>query len=325
MTFASGSRTAQANPAEDLYTLIAAQLTAHGGYTFIEDYTITGFKHSVWRCNAAQNSSGVDYYLIFTRQTVAGAVSFYLGVSEGYTVGTHSVIRPAPNATSTTVTASANNAYNSTTETYALTAAVNPVNLYQDLLVTSTSAYDYWIHVHKDGVNLATRVATTSYGIGCELFESLVLTPATNDPYPVLVYGANTASGTTTPAGGMTRAPFLVAASGALARIFGLGDFGRVAAAEWPTQAVQGSVGGAGNLYQASKAVGSRLLVRSHSQQQATNGPETVGYNRGLFRTLLSYAIAAGVVTGDTVTVGTDVYVYVGAVARQYWVNTSAA
>ena len=49
----------------------------------------------------------------------------------------------------------------------------------------------------------------------------------------------------------------------------------------------------------------------------------TTGANRGLYRHLLYYAIAAGVTVGDTITVGGATYTYVG--VGNVWFETSAA
>jgi hypothetical protein len=312
----SGSRVSQANPAEDLATLINTAITAHSNWQFVEDYTVSTTKWSVYKCLGAGNSIGSDYYVFFNRLTTAGTTVLYgPGAAETYTTGTHSYGHPCPVPSTSNATPASDGSSGGAT-VYALAATQQPTTLQAQDLTTSTSAYDYWIAVNNDGLWIGTRVSTTNYGAIVGPLDSLVDTPATNDPFPLAQSYLRLASNNSNTYASTSRHALVTTAQ---PRMWGLINPATSADiyVTWPNAALVGAVGGTGELYQAGKAVGARVVAMtwagcpsvSYGGNQAAS---VVGRNRGLWRHLLSYSLGAGVVIGDTVTVGAATYMYTG-------------
>lgn len=321
MTFTSGSRASQANPAEDLYGLISTQLTAHGNWTFVEDYTVSTTKWSVWRCNAAGSSLEIDYFVMFSRSTAAGANLLYVAVAETYTVSTHSYGHPAPQGTSSTSTPAADGSYGGTT-VYALSSSLGTISTLFTHSVTPGATYDYWIVVTNDGLTVTVKVGTTVYNFTLGTLDSLVPNPSVNDPVPLGI-GSSVSAGNTTTAcqAMMTRHPLVTTAH---ARLWGITPVNGTGT-QWPP-AMVGSVGVAGgDRFYSDQPVGVKVLARTWAYENGSSAL-TAGVNRGLWRHILMFNTSS-VTVGDTVTVGGETYVCInnpsGTVGIFY--NTSAA
>jgi len=306
MSYTSGTRSLQNNAAEDLYQLVKTQMAAHGNYTFVEDYSTATYIWSVWKVGAL-NSNGVPYYQLFCR-TIADGLTLYVGLCEDYNAATHSFYRATPYASTTARVVQSDGSYGGATATVLPNAtSINP-SLQTSALTQSASAYDYWIAVNNDGIWIGSRVgATSAASIVLGTFDSLVVDPATNDPI-CLFNGGNTANSTSTAYTTTTRHPLL---SGSLAYVWGAYEWFSTSIV-WPSLAAAGSVGGTnGDLFQNGKAIGARIAVRTFASQRGAS-ITTYGANRGLFRHMLYFAIAAGVTAGDTITVGGATYAYMG-------------
>lgn len=307
MTYTSGTRTGATNSAEDLYSLISNQLSTHSNYTFIEDYTLATYKWSVWKVGAL-NSTGVPFYLLFNR-TVAAGSNLYFGICEDYDAATHAAIRAAPAPTSSTKTPAADGSYQGATSTVLpnTTGVSTPqFGLYN--VTASPSAYDYWIAANNDGMWVGTRIgAGAPAGAVMGTFDSLVDTPATNDPRPLFVAG-DAGMSTSNSSGSATRHPMVTTAQGYL---WGTSDWWTQTYI-WTSQGATGAVGGTANdLFQNQKSVGSRVLHKTWAQYRGV-GINLVGNNRGLYRHILYFPTAAGVAIGDTITIGSSTWVYTG-------------
>lgn len=303
MTYISGTRTLQANPAEDLYSIVAADLADHPNWTFIEDVTLATYKYSVWRCGPL-NSTGAPYYVFFHR-TNANGTGLGIGLAEDWNTATKAFLRGAPTASTTARTPNADYSITGNTETSLYNAAAGGVNMLIQTVVLDTSSFDYWFASNNDGFWLGARVGTAAaQGIVCGSFDSLVVDPATNDPRPLMI-GHNTANTTSAAFTVFTRHPF---ASGSAAHWWGAYEW--YTNLTWPSLAVLGTVGGTtGDLFQQGKAVGARVVMRTFALQRTVT---TQGQNRGLYRHMLWFGNAAGVTVGDTITIDSTTWVYTG-------------
>lgn len=305
MSYVSGTRTLQSNSAEDLYAQASAALGAHGNWTFIEDFSTALYKWSVWRCGAL-NSTGVPFYVFFNR-TIANSASLGIGIAEDYDSATHAFTRGAPTTTSGVKTPVADFSITGATTTV-LYNAVGGTNMLVSTVAVDPSSYDYWFACNNDGFWLGCRVGAGSpQGTFVGTFDSLVDNPSVNDPRPIFMSG-NVANGTSASQTVTTRHPFVTTA---LAYLWGLSECWGTAYT-WPSNAIAGSVGSAtGDLWQGAKAIGARIMARSWAFQRAAS-ITTSGGNRGLYRHILHFAIAAGVTIGDTITIGSSTWVYTG-------------
>lgn len=311
MSYISGTRTLLTHAAEDLYSVIATQLAAHGNWTHVEDFTAgTTHKWSVWRCGAL-NSTGTPFHVLFNR-TVAASTTLYVGICEEYDVATHAAIRAAPTNPTARIP-NADGSYQGATPTV-LPATITIPTIGLRGLAAATSAYDYWVAVNNDGAWFATRVgAAAPINVILGTFDSLVVDPAVNDPRPIFV-----ANDTDSPAGLSTRHPL---ATTSQANLWSL-DSWFTAAYQWPAAAVVGGVGTTVNdLFQGNKAVGARMVVRVWARTQG-GALNLVGNNRGLYRHLLWFAVTPSVTVGDIITLGETTWVYMG---RNMFYETSAA
>lgn len=316
MAYVSGTRTLQNNSAEDLYAQIAAALTSHANWTFIEDYSTAAQKWSVWRCGTL-NSTGFNFFVLFNR-TLANSTTLNVGLCEDYDSVTHTAFRAAPVAVNTARTPAADMTLQGGTGTVLPNSAGVSPQIQVFGVTLDASSYDYWFVYNNDGFWLGARVGTNAaQGVICSTFDSLVDNPATNDPRPVIL-GSNVANSTTVPTCVTTRHPLVTAST---THLWGMSEWW-TSTFIWPGAAALGSVGTlTGDLFQGSKAVGTRVVVRTWGNQRSV-ATTAIGANRGLFRHILYYAVAAGVTVGDTITVGGATYVYTG---KGVFYNASAA
>lgn len=310
MALTFGTRTQQANPAEDMVTLVRDACLAQGAWELVEDYTTGTVKWTVLRCKASSNLLGQPFYVLLNRSTNAGTTTVYVGLAEGYDTATHSYIRPAMQNASA-ATPSVNQAYNSTTETYAVSTAQTPGTLWTHALTGNATSYEYWLVPNNNGLTLIFRHSTSTISmVHVEVAESLVDNPAVNDPMPLCIW-AGTTSGLN---GAVTRAPLATAAQTYLWTLVGSTD--------WTPRigTILGTGTNAGNLFQGNKPVGTRVRSRTYHESNNTNS-STAGWARLLYRRVLGFNYAAGVVTGDTITVNGATWLF--SAVGNYWFNTA--
>ncbi len=160
MTFITSTITS-ANPAADLYTALASALSGEG-YQLVDTVVISTRTHKVWKCPAANNSAGVDFYLDVAYQT-SGTGYLQVMPFEDYNATTHLAFRGAVATSATTLDAPTGSFHGATG--YALesapggiTAATANVLRGGSLPVTS---FGYWISVTPDRVIMLTSVDAT--------------------------------------------------------------------------------------------------------------------------------------------------------------------
>jgi hypothetical protein len=310
VSFVSGTSVGQAVPSAWLRDQIKAAMIAHGAYTFIEDVTDgNGALNSIFRCNAASNSLGVDFYVIVTAYAAGNVV--LLNVAEGYTLATHSVIRASAPTTTGSITLDASGAI----------PAGSGVVRYQSSLAyfgpcgvaASGGVFDYWIVVTSNGVFLATRVGTTPTAGYGGAFDTLVTNPAVNDPFPI-VGGGLTGQGSNPYPLVSSRQPFRAnLATGWACDHLIVG---------W-TQT--GPVVPAGDLMQGGAALAARVaLVLALAQNSGVNTQAQItGWLRGLLKDCLWIPPGPGVAAGDTVVVDGHTYFFAG--LNNMWIDSQAA
>lgn len=325
MAYTTGSRLTQANPAEDMYNLIAAAFTAHAAYEFVETWVVTTATHHVWKCKGALNSMGADYFLVFSRLNAAGSLSLNVALCEQYNATTHVISKAVPTITSTAATPQADGTFTAATTTLS-TQTTSETNVFRAQATGSTSAYDYWLITTNDGFWFGTRVGSSNYGFLVSTYDKLI-TPASADVFPVVLMGTGTSASESTSsiAGGCTRHPLVTTSQARMWGVRALLSAGSVLAWTSPMNVYGASVGNPGSLYQEGRPLASRVAVVNWATVTTYSSAAT-GDVRGLFRNLLISQATAAVVMGDTITVGSDVYVHMGTgTTYTTWYNTSAA
>lgn len=168
MTFITSTITS-ANPAADLYTAIAGALSSEG-YTLVDTVVISTRTHKVWKCPAANNAAGKDWYLDVT-YTTSGAGSVWWIPYEAYDPVTHLAYR-GPVATASgsldAVTYSRNGATGAALESalVGIHAGVNTTAL----LTTPSSSFGYWISVTPNRL-IGNVTATPAFLLYAGLYE----------------------------------------------------------------------------------------------------------------------------------------------------------
>lgn len=169
----SQASTNSSDASSDTIAFIEAGLTAHAGWSFVEQTTAySGWIGRVWKCLGTQNAHGLDFHLILSRPTGAsGLISVRL--SEGYDVTTHSVIRPAPYPNAATPVSATDGSIGNgalyalnTTVTPAVTGAQfgNPTNAPGTLQLTVSIATDHFLVVSKSFVAYSVNQSGVAVG-----------------------------------------------------------------------------------------------------------------------------------------------------------------
>jgi hypothetical protein len=307
VSFVSGTSVGQAVPTVWLRDQIKAAMIAQGAYTFIEDFTDGGgFQNSVLRSNAASNGLGIDFYVIVTANPGGNAV--YLNVAEGYTAATHTVTRASGPASASAITLDAQAALPASTGVLRLGTSIN--SSASCTVPSAGGVFDYWYVVTNNGVFLITRVGTTSYGLYAGAFDTLVATPATNDPYPIVAGSPISIAQNPWPLQS-PRHPLRASQS----TLWPCNE----GSATWTLSAPQVPTG---DLFQGGASLASRVaLVMGAALASPGNAP-SLGYLRGLFKDCLWITVSTGVTTGDTVIVDGHTYFYGG--GNSFWIDTQA-
>lgn len=324
MTYASGAISSNATPATALIAQIETTLATHAAWQFVEEFSAGSTTYRIWRNLGTANGFGQDWYLIMHRAS-AGTGSVFFAAAEQYNTSTHAHSRPCP-AEPQGISASngpvpdADFAYSGT---YPLTGSIGYVagtdKLFTVQMSTSTTAFDYYYTVTSSGLMISTKVvsAITAGAIG--LFDSL-LTLGPPDPFPLMIFNIAAGQSTNGSAGAFSRMPRQQLN---VPHQFAIQDHGTVQATFWNQPVSVTVVGGTASVnndkYQQSRPVACRALLAC---RQGLLAPADVGFARGLMKNMILLSVT-GVNAGDTVTIGTDTYVYMG--SRTHWMNASAA
>lgn len=180
MSFNSATVSASATPALDLMTALHTELNAHAGWTYIEEVTSGTIKARIYRCNAATNTHGADFY-VGLRRAADTSLSVQVFTFELWTTGgtgttsfpvTTNAIAGASN------TPDASGRYAGATSTGILSANC----LVGNLQVNTTSFY--WnCSVSNDRAVFSTLSSGSSGGVYCGAYERLY--SSVIDPAPV--------------------------------------------------------------------------------------------------------------------------------------------
>lgn len=298
---------------------IKATILTHSNWEFVEATTFGSAVYSadVFRCKAAGNGLGVDFYVMIANTTANGTI--YCGLAEGYNTSTHLPRRPAMIGAATAQTLQAdgslmpsNQELDWVTGTYNPGGGARSVN--NAATMTCIAVTDYCIAVAADAVYVIGRDVTNSMGFYAGVYESLVPTPATNDPLPLMLMGGNILSQTTGVAGTISflRHPMRGGLSTPWA-CSGGGSGGTVAPTSFTTTAPFVTIGGvvsgtdSGDLYASGAGYAVRTyLLNAYTASSATAGRDKTGWLRGRMK-YQRYVPQAGVFP-DTVTIDGVVY-----------------
>lgn len=309
MTFVSGSRTGEANPAEALYNVVAGELTAHANWTFVETWDAgASARWHVWKCGTA-NSAGVEFHVLLGYSPAAGATGLGVALVEGYRTTDHMFNHPAPYTSSSNFTPAADSSYGGTTYYAAPANVQNYGNLFVPVQYTSASAFDYWIAVNNDGLMLVSRTGTSSYPVILGTYDSLIVDSAVNDPYPLVISQMNTGVSSSTPSASATRHPMVTTAQ---PRLFGVMTPAMPSMTWLPAIAGVGQAGiaASGDVYLNNEPSAGRAMVMTWSGYYGN--PAVVGKVRGLYRHIINVNPGSGVAVGDTISMGGETYMYLG-------------
>lgn len=310
MAYASGTRTVPGSAqGDDAVALIESLLSAHSSWTFIEEYVGANYKHRVWRCNAAGNDFGADFFLLLSTRPAASPASLWVQVAEGWNSGTKQIIRPCPVSQSQAPAAD----YSVGNGT-----GYSPEMSQGYCLVTlpTSGTYDYFVIVSRNYFRFGYKYGAIDRGVQAgHLFDNAY--PGTQ--YPPLSQSCNeTMNGVSTSWGQMatTRHPYVTTSiSGNFQFFFQRSELNY--ASNRPNRQ---------DLFW-QKAVAGRAMVAS-----TAGSPETQGHFLGTMKDCAFFAAApsgGSPRTLDTVTIDGDLYVcggfvYGGSIGL-HWFKTVVA
>jgi hypothetical protein len=180
-------------------TQMQTTIPSHANWTLVESTTMNAgaVPCDVYKCSSVGNGLGADFYAA----VMQSGVNLYFGVAEGYNTSTHKPKRAAVHAPVTLNTLQADGGFMSaTTEIDWFNGTFNPGGAAGTAMasVASNAAYsgaqidDWKVMVGADCFYFAAR-STAYYGyVGP--YDSLVATPATNDPLPLVMVQCQLAS-----------------------------------------------------------------------------------------------------------------------------------
>lgn len=334
MVYVTGTRVNEPTPAVSLNTAIRNAIAQHTNWAFIESFTdAAGYIHDIYRCNAAGNAVGRDFFVGFMRAPNNTSQNLSVEAFELYDAVAHQYTRPVPVIPSVTITPTSQGTTDETPRL--LNAGESGVGrnqpLYSENQITVGPAggtYDYWILVTANGVMVSTRIGSAFYGQYISILESFVYQPTVNDPCPLVIAPLTASQGSIYGGSGYSsvrasRAPLTggVARNGA---IFGLYPFVVADTAggitpSWTGIGTRLTSTDTPDLYQNGAPLASRAVAISDALGIYT--PNQVGAVRGLWRDMLKLRLGSGATQGDTIVVNGQTYVCTG---QSVWFNTQA-
>lgn len=325
-----------------VYDVIAAQLTAHPQWDFVEavDYVSTTFttRSHVWRNNAATSGLSKDFHVAFrftfttsgpVQQTVYSSYSsgnsggFQIHLFEDYNGTTKVISRMAPASSSATFTLAAD-------RTHPLTWALNtilPISPTPGFvgfgpLLTAFPSYRMFVGVTNHGIYLASGSGLQAYVGG---FDTLL--SVTNDPLPLIVASnSNQTNAQGACAASTTRHPLLT--PGPMTDAFGHNFFATHDSYVGPTFGAGLATPSAGTLGDpAITGWGFFLGGPSCSRLCISTGGALTGSVRGGLRgylkNMLGTSNAAAHSAGDTFLIDGKAYLGLGNANLGFWDTTA--
>lgn len=309
-------------------TQMQTTIPSHANWTLVESTTMNAgaVPCDVYKCSSVGNGLGADYYAA----VMQSGVNLYFGIAEGYNTTTHKPKRPAVHSPVTLNTLQADGGFMSaTTEIDWFNGTFNPGGAAGTAMasVATNAAYsgaqidDWKVMVGADCFYFVAR-STAYYGyVGP--YDSLVATPATNDPLPLVMVQCQLASSQAIHTAAL-RQPLCGSQSiGYATNCNGGGSGGSEAAATlssilWLQPGEIGTVGSGttadnSDLYAGGVTVIRRAVItNSFVAGSATVGRDKNGYARGLYRRLrVLGAAVTGLTFGDQITVDGAIWVFV--------------
>lgn len=177
--------------------ILAAWNTAITGTTgWSQEYSSTsGVYKYVWKCDhtVAGNSLGVDFYVCAWGTGSGPSNTVFLSVAEGWNSGTTSaeympIVRQSTGSDCRRSTAATAASSWPVTTNNSTSSTSNPMGIG---MTVAQSGY-WFLNIHNDRITAAVNSSCVYAGA----FESLVVTPATNDPVPLGVFNLNANSST---------------------------------------------------------------------------------------------------------------------------------
>jgi hypothetical protein len=308
MAYRSGN-ILNADPAAELISQIEGTFADHtGNWEFVEEVTISTLPHRVWRNRGTgatnNNSWGVDFYISIWK---VSTTEIRIKCFESWDATNKKVIRPC-RSSSTALSLNANYSWGDETngQTLEQTTSGNTSTTgatYAGFGTMATTGFDYFIVATKDQLRVALKIGASDYAMGAGVFETL-LTASPAELFPLYLQDSGT-GGNFAGAGGQVawsrhpNAANLTATSGNLN-----GGIPNISLSP-----IMGGIGStAVDRFHGSSHLMARPLIRSNSSSASDGG--NFGYYRGLMYDTVILANNGGTTrNGDTVTLGSDVYV----------------
>jgi hypothetical protein len=180
MSFSSGTISGSATPAAALMSALHTAINAHAGWTYIEEVTSGTITTRIYRCNAATNTHGIDFYVGIKRASDASLAVIPVVFESWTTGGTGTVAFPVTTTALAggTLTPDASGRYNGATASG--TALTNC--LLGNLVVNTTSFY--WnCSITNDRIIFGYLSGGSSGGVYAGAYERLYSSAI--DPSPV--------------------------------------------------------------------------------------------------------------------------------------------
>lgn len=180
------------NPADDLRAAIATNIVNVDGWSVVDDgYTANSVKRSVLKLASATSGLATDMYLVLCNSTTAASTSLFAYVSEAYDTGTHLATYPAYPASSTD--SSCRFTSGAPGATYYGATSTGTFYGYENrgfawIIKTATSGY-WAMNAYATHLVITTGTAGQPFYFG--KFTSLVTTPGTNDPNPIVMFAGS--------------------------------------------------------------------------------------------------------------------------------------
>lgn len=301
MSYTSGTLSSSTStPGADLLSQLESMLTSHANWDYVQDVTISGSTYRVWKnrgSGTGANSFGQDFYVHFR---VDSSQNLNVSASEGFVTASGNVIRPVAGS-SAGQALNSNGSFGDETNGLALNSSSVPY-----AYVQTAAATPYYISVTSNRICLASGAGSAFYA---GLFDSLL----PNEPFPLCI----------TATSGMET--FYYTADGGTSRQPGK-SAGNTDAYNFCHKLSAWTVT-SGDTQTIDIAIGAPLASRVLLAPTQQN-PTTYGTARGLLYDCFYLPNGANATrNGDTMTVGSDVYVKMkfgtSNLIAGVWVNTA--
>ena len=304
-----------ADPAARMIEQIEAEMTAQGTWEFVEQVTVSAIIYRVWRCRGTGNNANVFGQPFHVALYRSSATAFSVKVFEHWRTDTKRLIRPtrgnstasAPNATTF--------AFGDETNGFTLdTAAGATGNGFSGLV---TTGLDYFIQVSRNRVWVGIKQGTSDAAISFGIFETLMVA---GDPFPLYSLNTGSLNGSEfsmTDMVGWSRHPNVTTSLSS-----------NFCARAWTAH---GPMVGGVNSTNADRLQGvgailiSRCRVETLGVLQSQHLASAVGWIRGLLYDTIRLQEVGSSRSGDTITIGGQVYVLFFNGSTRYWVLRDAA